>query len=153
MSRLKRSAAIGAAAVVLVAGFEGLRTSAYFDPIGVLTICYGETKGVRVGDRKTPAQCRTMLTERLDVFASGIERCLRDPASVPDGAYVASVSLAYNIGIAGYCGSSVRRLLDAGAIAQACDAFRKFTLAGGVKLPGLVKRREAERRVCLKGVP
>ncbi len=151
MSRLKKSAGLAAVAVALVGGFEGLRTMAYRDPIGIPTLCFGETRGVQMGDRATVAECKTMLAGRLVEFETGLRGCLRNPDALPDGPYVAALSLSYNIGTAAFCRSSVRRLLDAGQIRQACDAFRNFTKAAGIRLPGLVKRREAERAVCLKG--
>lgn len=154
MSRLKQGAAIsavGAATVSLLLAWEGLRTTPYLDSIGKLTVCVGETQNVRPTDVYTAAQCRAMLVRRLDVFETGIRACLKNPDAVPDGAYVASISLAYNVGIAAYCGSTVRRKLDAGDVRGACDAFRLFTRAGGRQIKGLVNRREAERAVCLKG--
>lgn len=151
MSRLKKTAAVGAAAVALVAGFEGLRTKAYLDSVKVPTICFGETRGVKMGDRKTVAECKAMLGERLVEFEAGMRKCLRNPDALPDGPYIAALSLSYNIGTGAFCRSSVRRYFDAGQIRQGCDAFRNFTKAGGMRLQGLVNRREAERAICLKG--
>lgn len=152
MSRLKRNAKLAAVLVAAVGAFEGLRTVAYRDPIGIPTICFGETRGVEMGDTATVAECKAMLGSRLVEFEMGIRSCLRNPDAIPDGAYAASISLAYNIGVGAFCKSSIRRELDAGNIRQACDNFRRFVYAGGVKLPGLVKRREAERQMCLKEV-
>lgn len=153
MSRLKKSAAVAAAVVATVAAFEGLRTIAYRDSVGIPTICYGETLGVKMGDRKTAEECRAMLVRRLDVFEAGIRKCLKNPDAVPDGAYVASISLAYNVGISAFCGSSIRRNLDAGNVRAACESFLLWNKAGGRVLPGLTKRRQAERQICLKGLP
>jgi lysozyme len=151
MSRLKKSAAVGAAAIALVAGWEGLRTKAYLDAVKVPTVCFGETRGVKLGDSYTAQQCKTMLGNRLVEFEMGMRKCLRNPDTIPDGPYIAALSLSYNIGTGAFCRSSVRKLLDAGQIRQACDAFRNFTRAGGMRLQGLVNRREAERAMCLKG--
>ena len=57
--RLKKTGAFTAAgliAVGIVGGFEGLRTKAYRDVVGVPTICFGETRGVKMGDTATDAQ-------------------------------------------------------------------------------------------------
>ena len=150
MSRLRRNAALAAALVAAVGAFEGLRTVAYRDPVGIPTICFGETRGVKMGDRAAVAECKQMLGDRLLEFEAGIAKCLRNPSAIPDGAWAASVSLAYNIGVGGFCKSSVRRELDAGNITAACNNFRRFVYAKGIKLPGLVKRREAERQMCLR---
>lgn len=153
MSRLKKSVAVGAAAIALVATWEGLRTKAYLDAVKVPTVCFGETRGVKLGDQYTVQQCKDMLGNRLVEFEAGMRKCLKNPDAIPDGPYIAALSLSYNIGTGGFCRSSVRRLLDAGQIRQACDAFRNFTRAGGMRLQGLVNRREAERAICLKGLP
>lgn len=154
MSRLKKAAAVsavGAATVALILKWEGLVLTPYRDSVNILTVCVGETQNVKPTDVYTAEQCKTMLVKRLDVFEAGIRKCLKSPDTVPDGAYVASISLAYNVGISAYCGSTVRRKLDAGDVRGACDAFRLFTKAGGRQIKGLVNRREAERAVCLKG--
>jgi len=152
MKRVRNAAAVGAATVALVLAWEGLKTKPYFDSVKVLTVCVGETKDVKPGDTYTVEQCKAMLVRRLDVFEAGIHRCLKNPEAVPDGAYVASISLAYNIGVPAFCGSSIRRKLDAGDVRGACDAFRLYNKAGGRYIQGLANRREAERDVCLKGV-
>lgn len=41
---------------------EGLSTSAYRDPIGIPTVCVGETRGVKMGDRYTREECLEMLS-------------------------------------------------------------------------------------------
>ena len=151
MSRLKKSAAVGVAAVALIAGWEGMRTKAYLDAVNVPTVCFGETRGVKIGDSYTAAQCKTMLGNRLVEFEVGMRRCLLSPDSLSDGVYISALSLSYNIGTSAFCRSSVRKLLDAGQIRAACDAFRKFNRAGGMRLQGLANRREAERAICLKG--
>lgn len=159
MSRLRSTAAVGGltavgiAAVGIITNFEGLRTHAYRDSIGVPTICIGETQNVRMGDTKSAEECRAMLVRRLDVFEAGVRKCLKSPDTVPDGAYVASISLAYNVGVPAFCGSSIRRKLDAGDVRGACDAFLNWNKAGGHVIAGLTTRRKAERQICLNGLP
>lgn len=148
-SRLKKNVALVAALATLVGGFEGLRTYAYRDPVGIPTICFGETRGVKIGDKATAEQCRAMLGLRLVEFASGVDKCLTKQNAVTDGAYMAFVSLAYNIGVGAFCKSPVVTLANAGRLTAACNAMTAFVYARGIKLPGLVARREAERKVCL----
>lgn len=153
--RLKKSAAIAGAAVALVGGFEGLRTAAYADPVGIPTICFGETRGVILGDVATRAQCDEMLKAALADFSRAIDRCL--PGNIPDAPYVAFLSVAYNIGPAAFCASSMARLADLGDAVGACNAilmWDKVTVAGAkVRLPGLTNRRRQEQRLCLSGIP
>ncbi|WP_373929255.1 lysozyme [Sphingomonas aerolata] len=63
------------------------------------------------------------------------------------------MSLAYNIGTGGYCGSTVDRRFDAGQWRAACDAFLLWNKAGGRVVNGLDRRRRAERDLCLKDLP
>lgn len=150
MSRAKKSAGFAVALVAVVGSAEGFRQNAYRDSIGVPTICYGETKGVHMGDHMTKAECDAKFVERLDVFANAVEQCVKRPMS--DKTEVAFVSLAYNIGEAGFCKSSVVRLYNEGNQIAACDHMLAFNRAGGVVFPGLTKRRERERKLCLEGL-
>lgn len=152
MSRMKKGAAVGALAVSLVGGFEGLRQTAYPDPATrgkPWTVCYGHTEGVKPGDRHTLDECKALLVKDLETYANGVEKCVRVPLS--DERYVAYVSLAYNIGVGGFCKSSVARFANEGRARASCDAMLKFNRAAGVVFPGLTRRRQAERELCLRG--
>ena len=153
-SRIKKGTAAAGIVITLVGGFEGLRNYAYRDPVGIPTICFGETRGVKMGNYETTAECKTMLGDRLIEFETGIRKCLKDPDGVPLNPYIASLSLSYNIGQGAFCGSTVRKQLDAKNWRAACDAilaWDKVRVAGVlVRLPGLTKRRQAERALCLK---
>lgn len=153
-SRFRRSSAIAAVTVSLVAGFEGLRTVAYPDVGMIPTICFGETRGVKMGDTATPEQCKQMLGNSLDEFSKAVDRCV--VGNVPDAAYAAFLSLSYNIGPAAFCMSTVARRANAGDMAGACEAITmwdKVTVGGvRVKLPGLARRRAEEKKLCLEGL-
>lgn len=161
MSRLKKSAAAAALAVTVIGGFEGLRQNAYPDPATKgypWTICYGETrtldgKPIRPGMSFSLDQCKAMLIARADEFGTALERCVPSAKDMPATRYVAHLSLEYNIGIGAYCDkSSVARLQNAGAERAACDAFLKWNRAAGVVMPGLTRRRQQERALCLEGL-
>lgn len=145
----RKRAGWAAVAVTMVAGFEGLRTQAYKDPVGIPTVCYGETLGVKMGDTFTPTQCKQMLEARLvGGFYAGVVACVPNLAQQSGERIAAHVSLAYNIGVGAYCKSSVARLANAGYWNESCDAFLKFRYAKGIPLPGLTTRREKERQHC-----
>lgn len=151
-SRLRKSAIVATTCAGLVGGFEGLRLVAYPDPATKgppWTVCYGETAGVKPGDRYTVEQCRTMLVESLEKYALAVERCVVRP--MPDTTYISFVSLTYNIGEGAFCRSSVARLYNDGDHRGACDAMLRFNRAAGVVFPGLTRRREREREWCLWG--
>lgn len=145
----RKTAAWATVAVGLVGGFEGLRTQAYKDPVGIPTICFGETLGVRMGDRKTPEECKNMLELRLEGFFGGAVACVPRLATQAPERIAAHVSLAYNIGVGAYCQSTVARRANAGDWIGSCDAFLMWNKAKGIPLPGLARRRAEERRLCL----
>ena len=137
--------------VALVGGFEGMRTIAYRDPVGIPTVCFGETRGVHMGAHYTPAECKGMLGAALPQYEAQMAGCLTHPEKVPDLSYGAFVSTTYNIGGGGFCKSSMARDTNAGNLISACNDLLKYDRAAGIVLPGLKKRREEERALCLEG--
>lgn len=158
-SPYKRFVAIVGAATALIAapfvaswesgGKEHL--TAYRDIVGVWTICDGDTQGVRPGMVETPEGCRIRTDRQLAAHAAPVLACtpvLRDrPEQLS-----AAISLAYNIGTAGYCGSTVARRFNARDFAGACDAMLMWDKAGGRTVRGLTRRRQAERELCRRGL-
>ncbi len=78
--------------------------------------------------------------------------CLKAPDVIQAGAYVASLSITYDIGNGAFCKSTLARKLNAGDIVGACSEFPKWNKAAGIRLPGLTKRRTAERPLCLNWI-
>jgi lysozyme len=139
--------AMMALALATVAPFEGKRNEPYRDPIGILTVCYGET---RVEMRRySDAECMAMLEQGVVEFAEGVR--LRNPgiASYPRQ-WAAHTSFAYNVGLARYGRSSVARLFSEGRQRAACEFMTRYKYADGHVLAGLVRRRAAERALCLE---
>ena len=92
-----------------------------------------------------------MLADGLADFAAPVLK--RNPELAGHPAQVAAAtSLAYNIGADAYARSTVARRFSAGNWRGACDAFLSWNRAGGRVVPGLVRRREAERTICLRGL-
>ena len=153
--RQKLIASIGASAAAIVTAFvaqhEGLRLWAYRDPVGVLTACYGHTgPDVQPGQTYTREQCRALLEQDLARHAQALA-CIRRPLT--DGQKAAFVSFAYNVGPQAFCGSTLARKANAGDMAGACAELDKWVYAKGQRLPGLVKRRAAERAMCEGAAP
>lgn len=138
------SAALLALATPVVMHFEGLRTKPYRDPVGILTVCFGETH-VQMREY-SPAECQAMLSESLAGHWQQIAHCV--PADAPDRIKAASTSFAYNVGAGAFCSSTMSRKLMAHDYAGGCAELSRWTYAGGQQLPGLVKRRAAERALC-----
>ena len=121
---------------------EGFRSEAYDDGTGVITIGWGFTEGVKRGDTITPAQAEQRLQVEVERFEQGVKAlCTREPN---ENELAAMTSLAYNVGLSAFKGSTVLRLHNAGDYAGASKAFDLWNKAGGQVLAGLVKRRRAE---------
>lgn len=137
-------------ALPMVAHYEGLRTKAYLDPVGISTICYGETENVKLGDVKTKEECDNMLSVRLGYFSRQVDAMIEPEISPQELA--AYSSLAYNVGLGAFKGSTLLRKVNSGDRSGACDELPRWNKAGGKVLAGLVKRREGERLLCLSGL-
>lgn len=147
-------AAMVAIATPVVATWEGKSNTPYADPIGVKTVCYGET---RIEMRRySDAECKELLAKGLEEFGKGVAKASPGIENSPYE-WAAHTSFAYNIGIAGYRRSSVSRLFNAGDRIGACRFMRNYKYAGGRVLAGLAYRREGEGKrigeseLCLAG--
>ena len=150
----KLVAAIGGAAVVLAVPlgekFEGTVLRSYRDPVGIITACTGHTSPeLKMGQVYTRQQCEEMLYKDLVKHADALS-CIRQPLT--DGQRAAFVSFAFNVGNSAFCGSTLVRKANAGDINGACAELSRWTYASGKHLPGLVKRRAAERQLCETGL-
>lgn len=155
MPALKRpskplAAIVGTAAaaglLAIVPKFEGTKLTTYRDPIGVLTYCTGATEDAQWGKTYSPAECREQLDRDLARHAEGVMGCIKAPLTA--GQKIAFVDLAYNVGVGAVCNSTLARKANAGDLDGACAELSKWTRAGGQVLPGLVRRRQAERDLC-----
>jgi lysozyme len=149
----KRYSAVAALAAAIAIPAEGLRQYAYYDPPGILTVCYGSTTDVQKGKRYSLDECKARLDADMRGAIEAVDRCV---PGLPINALAAFSDAVYNIGPRIACdtsNSTAARLLKAGKIAEACDQlprWNKATIGGAlVELPGLTKRRAAERALCL----
>lgn len=147
---LKAGTGVLALAVSAVGYFEGRSLVAYVDPVGIPTICDGYTHGVRLGDVATPTQCDALIRREVARALAVVDGSV--PTSLPNGARVALASFVYNVGPGAYERSTLLRKLRAGDIIGACRELPRWVYAGGRKLGGLVKRRDAEMQICLSGL-
>lgn len=137
-------------ALTLIKGFEGCRLKAYRDIVGVWTIGWGETLGVKPGMVWTQEQADAQLERRVTAFMAKVLAACPQLHLEPPQRLAACTSLAYNIGIGGFTASSVCRLTKRGEYARAADSFLLWNKAGGRVIAGLARRRRAERALFLK---
>lgn len=146
-NRTRAIGALGAALIVatpFIAAKEGKRNNPYLDTVGVATVCYGET---RVQMRSyTDAECVALLNKALgDDFGPAVLRCTPRIADRPK-VLASAISLAYNIGAAGYCRSTAARRFNAGRIVEGCHAYMLWNRPSEI-----IGRRRKERDLCLSG--
>lgn len=138
---------INQAGIDLIKSFEGFRTDAYLDIVGVPTIGYGFTKGVKLGQTITQAEAEVRLKEELKTFESGISK-LTAICNLTENQFAALVCFAYNVGLFAFEKSTMLKKLISG---QNCsDEFLRWNKAGGKEVAGLTRRRKAERELFLK---
>lgn len=136
-----------AAGRALIKSFEGFRADAYLCPAGVWTIGYGHTGDVKPGQRVTEHQADAILEYDLDRFERGVADLVDVPLTANQ--FSALVSFAFNLGLDALERSTLLALLNAGDYQGASRQFARWRIAGGKVLPGLERRRAAERALFL----
>ena len=136
----------------LIKQFEGLRLTAYQDSVGVWTIGYGWTqpvdgKPIRPGMTIKEETAERLLRTGLVGYESDVSKLVK--VKLTQGQFDALVSFAYNLGARALSTSTLLQKLNAGDYAGAADEFPRWNKAGGKVLPGLMRRREAERALFL----
>ena len=139
--------AVSATCLVGIATHEGYRSEAYKDTVGIPTLGFGETAGVKMGDKTTPERALVQLLESTEKHADAIRQCIHVPLYQHE--FDAYISLSYQIGAGAFCRSTLIKKLNKGDYTGACNELDKWVYAGGKKLPGIVKRRQKEKEMCL----
>lgn len=149
----KEPVGTSARGLALIEHFEGYFPTRYLDPVGVVTQCYGAT-GVELLSLPpiaTRAQCRAQLIRSLDRRYEPAVRALKLGSQ---NRFDATVSIAYNVGTGILSrGRSLGDALRGRNWPKAAAAFGLYVYAGGRVFPGLVRRREAERKLFLTPDP
>lgn len=140
---------IGKEGLALIKSFEGLRLKSYLCPANVWTIGYGSTgPHVRQGMVISEKQAEELLLKDIARF----ERAVTEMAAAPtQNQFDALVSFAFNIGTGALKSSTLLKKHNGGRYKEAADQFLRWNRAGGTILPGLTRRRTAERKLYLSG--
>lgn len=122
------------AGLALICEFEGYHTrlpdggcAAYLCPAGVVTIGFGCTENVKIGDVWTRAQAEAALRRELAKHEAAVNRLVT--VDITQGQRDALISFSYNLGTGTLAGSSLLKKLNKGDHAGACDEFIKFNKA------------------------
>ena len=90
-----------------------------------------------------------MLHQDLGAALDAVDKHL---PSIPPATRAALGSFVYNVGAGNFQSSTLLRKAKAGDLVGACNELPRWVYAKGQKLNGLVRRREAERQLCLEGL-
>lgn len=140
-------------AAALCRPFEGLRLKPYICPAGYPTIGYGtvyKPDGSKVTMEHPPITKETaeawLLHELRHNYLRGV---LASSPHLVDYPLVlgAMTDFAYNLGVARYRASTLRKRVNECDWVGARAELLKWVRGGGRVLPGLVKRRQAEARL------
>lgn len=144
------------AGINLIKHFEGLRTTAYLDSVGVPTIGYGHTKGVKLGMMITETKAEQLLRDDLEYFENKVMDMVN--VNLLQNQFDALVSFTFNLGEGNLKKSTLLKKLNNTVyfrreeLESIADEFLKWNKAGGKPLPGLTKRRIAERMMFLNPI-
>lgn len=144
------------AAVSLALGIavpaEGVRQVAYYDPPGILTVCYGSTFKVEKGKVYSMEECKKRLDADMLKAVEVTDRCVPD---LPLNVLAAFADAVYNVGTDIVCNpakSQAAKFLREKKYLEACSELPRWDKAhiSGVliPLPGLTRRRGMERLLC-----
>lgn len=162
------------AGAALMHQYEGLRNKPYLCPAHIWTIGYGhvlyqdqirlpmarvegkEVAMIRKEYPLKPEDNRVWSQEEIDAlfrqdvatFERGVLR-LAPSVAGRQGAFDACVSFAFNAGLGNFQKSTIRMKANREDWDGAAEAFMAWTKGGGRELPGLVKRRKAEKALFL----
>jgi len=149
--------ALSAAALVGIVMNEGYTERAVIPVRGdVLTIGFGTTAGVKMGDTTTPPKALVRALTDVQKFEGALKTCVTVPLAQRE--YDAYVGFAYNVGSRAFCQSTLVRKLNGGDYAGACSELLRWRFFQGkdCALPansrlcgGLATRRQAEYRQCI----
>ncbi|WP_410510620.1 lysozyme [Nodosilinea sp. E11] len=142
---------INAAGLEIIKGFEGLGLTAYPDP-GTggepWTIGYGHTSAagppqVFPGLTITRAEAEDILKRDLTKYEKAVATAVTRPLTSDQ--FSALVSFTFNVGAGNLQASTLLKKVNAGDFAGAAEEFGRWVYAGGNVMPGLQRRRRAER--------
>jgi lysozyme len=162
--------------IKFIADFEGFFSTPYNDPVGYATVGYGyllgyrpvnanDKKAIWIKGQKTPGkltetEARKLLALKLkEDYEPAVNKLFQKDGPFEDQFsqpfYDALVSFVYNLGAASLSGISgfetIGRAVKNGNKKDVANAILLYNKAGGKALPGLVRRRRAERRLALTG--
>jgi lysozyme len=140
---------LSGAGLVGVAVHEGYRAETYIPVKGDRpTIGFGDTHGVKPGDRTDPVRALVKLQRNVSQVERQLQTCL-DGVPLHQYEWDAYVRLSINVGAGAVCKSSIQTKLRRSDYVAACKTILDFNKFKGATLPGLTARRREEFSTCM----
>lgn len=134
--------------LTLTKSFEGLRLQAYRDCAGIWTIGYGHTgPSLLEGMTITETEAELLLRSDLADAITCVNRSVK--AAISQHQFDALVDFCFNAGRGNFTQSTLLRKVNLKDFAGAAAQFCLWVHAGGEVVAGLVRRREAEKKLFL----
>lgn len=133
--------------------WEGLRLKAYKAvPTEQFWTCgYGHySKDIKPNEEIDEITADLWLDADVKHVQTRLAKLLEVPVTLTQS--TALISFAFNVGVGAFSKSTLLRLINRGKLANASYEFRRWVTSGGVRLDGLVRRREAEMRLFREGM-
>jgi len=137
-----------------IKSFEGYKGVGYYATKSeqledLVTVGYGSTKRVKIGEKISKEQAEQWFKEDLTVAEKAVDKLVK--VDLNNNQRVAIVSLIFNIGEGNFKKSKALKALNEGDfdmfIEEAFDSKKGFVKSGNRILKGLVKRRQAEKKL------
>ena len=135
--------------ILFISKFEGIKLTAYQDSVGIWTIGAGHIQGVKRGDTITLEEAYDLLHGDVMHAEDAINKLVKVPLTQNE--YDSLVSWVFNLGEGNLRKSTMLAYLNTMQYKLAADEMPKWSKAGGRELAGLLRRREAERKLFLEG--
>ena len=142
---------ISKSGIDLIAKWEGFRSNAYLDVVGVWTIGYGHTKGVRPGDTITKTEAKKWLESEIERHVAKFDTYIKVPLT--QGQFDALASFHYNLGANILKGTGLLDAINKQDWESASKQMLLYNKGGGRIIQGLVNRRKEESELFLKSSP
>ena len=132
----------------IICEFEGCAFRAYQDQGGVWTCGWGST-GSDIGPDTvfTQAEADARLDAHLQEVYDQVKILVKQNLSQPQIA--ALICFVYNVGSGNFSKSTLLACVNAGHYDDAANEFQRWDKDKGVQIPGLLRRRLAERDLFL----
>jgi lysozyme len=131
----------------LIKSFEACRLTVYKDLVGYPTVGWGSRTTLPVGTAISQDEANSLLDSDIKRISDGVKACIR--TVINDNQFSALVCLAYNIGGNAFAHSTLAKLINSGELTAAANEFEKWDKAEGIVVPGLLRRRLAEKALFL----